>query len=195
MTDRKKRSEAKFGAVEQVLAAYRADVLPDRRTRMVRSFLEHASLRDDKEAIEILLYVLNEESSTEIRQMIVEYLAASRPSGALYLLVKTLFDPEPKIRSRAAEGLVGYGDRDLVSDYLVQFLDASTDPATRSPMEVVVRLITGVSLEKITGSQRERLRIGDHPRTIWREYYGETKRPAEHTPKQEPLNDPDAPGS
>src|SRR5215218_6661926 len=94
--------------VEKFLAVYRAMFDDESRLEGVQHLIERAP--SDPKALETLLYILNEESSSSVRLAIVQFLRSARPLAALHALTKEMFDPDPRIRSQAALGVADYDD-------------------------------------------------------------------------------------
>ena len=90
---------------------------------------------------------------------------------ALHAITKEMFDPDPVVRAHAALGVAAYEDARLLAPSLGALLDALPDPATRAPADRAIRVVTGRPPEKITSSERERIRLGEHPATIWPEHF------------------------
>jgi hypothetical protein len=164
-------------STDELAIAYHETIYTEARAEIARTLLERAP--DDATAVEMLLVVLNDLDDPELRLAIVEQLGATRPAFAVRALTKAMFDPAPLVRARAALAVAAYDDRDLLAPWLSVVLDAVPDPATREPAERVVRLVTGKGPEKITVSERERLRAGDPPRSIWREHFAASEPPAQ----------------
>jgi hypothetical protein len=157
--------------VEQLLEEYRSEVCDDARRLLARALIGRA--RSDATALETLLYVLNEEGNSAVRRMIVRFLQATRPISAIRALAKEMFDPDPTTRAHAALGLADYNDAHLLAPSLAALLDALPDPATRSPAERAIRTVTGKSPDKITISERERVKLGEQAQTIWPDHFAD----------------------
>ena len=154
---------------EELLRAYRTLPFPKERFEAAKLLLERADV--DSSAFDALRYILNEESDSDIRLAIIRFLESRHPPSAIRMLVKSMFDPDAVVRGHAAVAVSGYEDPRLLSWSLSELLDALPDPVTRVPAERAIRAITGRSSDKISRSERERIRRGEHPETIWPEYY------------------------
>jgi HEAT repeat protein len=126
---------------------------------------------NDVTVVEDLLHILNEDGNSAVRLVIVRYLASVRPASALRALTKEMFDPDPFIRSQAAIGVADYNDARVLAPSLAALFDALPDPATHAPADRAIRTVTGRAPEKISISERERVKLGEHPETIWPEYF------------------------
>jgi hypothetical protein len=157
-------------SIEKSLEQYRSLLSADEtRLEMVNNLISRAAT--DRSALDTLLYVLNEDGDSAIRLAIVKFLQMERPLSAIGALAKEMFDPDPKIRAQAAIGLADYNDARILAHSLPALFDALTDPATRAPADRAIRVVTGRQPEKITISERERVKLGEHPETIWVDHY------------------------
>ena len=187
------REGGEWAKLEAFLKNYRDEILVEHRAQMAGALLARARRASTSPVVGTLLYLLNDENDTPIRTAIVEYLAETRPPSALPALVKALFDPSSAVRARAAAGVAGYRVRELLGDHLWALIEASRDPIVESPLRDVVAIAAGKPLAKISLSERERLRIGDHARHVFADYYatpypeGEPTRPPDNMPAVEPL--------
>lgn len=153
-----------MSSIEAQLQNYRS-IPDDDRLDAAKRLIKAAPT--DGATMEVLLYVLNEERDSVVRLAIVEFLEAARRPVALRALTKAMFDPDPKVRAHGALGVANYTDVELLVASLPALFDALPDPATRAPADRAIRLLTGRAPERVTVSERERIRLGEHPRTIW----------------------------
>jgi hypothetical protein len=157
-------------SIEQLLEQYRSAISDDEaRLTMVNGLIDRAP--SDRWALDTLFYVLNEDGSSAVRLAIVRFLQVERPLSAVGALTKEMFDPDPTIRALAANGLADYNDARTLAHSLPALFDALPDRATRAPADRAIRTVTGRAPDKITVSERERVRQGEHPETIWVEHY------------------------
>lgn len=159
----------------QLLEGYQQTIWDTERPEIAHQMLELARSGRDPTAAAALLYVLNSEGDADIRLAIVDYLHSTHSPRVVGGLAKALFDGAPKVRARAAEALAEYKDASDIEGALSALLDAVSDPATRSPTEVAIRTITGRSPEKITVSERERVRLGERASSIWPEHFSSSR--------------------
>jgi hypothetical protein len=155
---------------EKLLERYRFASLDDDARLEVASLLRER-VPTDATALDALLYVLNADGNSAVRLATVRYLAATRPLSAIRALTKEMFDPDPIVRGHAALGVADYDDARLLAPSLAALFDALPDPATRAPADRAIRTITGRAPEKITVSERERIKLGEHPQTIWPDHF------------------------
>src|SRR5712664_4546972 len=113
-------------STERLLEEYRFIYSDDARREAVNRLLQRAPT--DGAALDLLLYVLNEENNSTIRLAIVQYLQSARPLVAIRALTKQMFDPDPLVRAHAALGVADYNDARLLAPSLVALLDALPDP-------------------------------------------------------------------
>jgi HEAT repeat protein len=158
-----------MASVEKLLAEYRSEYSDEAKLVMVNAMIQRAT--SDQRTLDTLLYVLNEESYTPVRLAIVQFLQAARPLSAIRALTKEMFDPDPIVRAHAALGLADYNDAHLLAQSLPALLDALADPATRAPADQATRVVTGRPPEKITISERMRVKLGEDPKLIWGDHF------------------------
>jgi HEAT repeat protein len=127
--------------------------------------------RGDETASTALAYVLNDERDKITRLAIVEHLQATKAKWALAALTKAMFDGDGSVRALAAVAVAEYNDASTLAYSLAALLDAVADPVTREPATRAIRMVTGTAPEKIDTSQRKRVQLGEHPRTIWPKHY------------------------
>lgn len=150
---------------EQLLTTYLTTVSADERAFVTYELLR--LIRSDNSALTPLLMILNDENDSTVRLRVVKYLASSRPVAAVHALTKSMFDPDPLIRAQAAIGVAGYDDAKILATSLPALFDALPDPMTRTAAERAIRVVTGRSADRITISERERIKQGERPETIW----------------------------
>ena len=153
-----------------LLETYFMTVWDEERTQAAHTLLARARAGDAM-AQRTLPSILNSERDSALRMQIVECLHATGAPSAIPALAKALFDADPLVRARAAVALGEMGSPRRLSPFLLALIDAVPDPATRTPAEKMVRAVTGRAVEKITLSERERLRAGDHAEALWAEHF------------------------
>lgn len=156
-------------STSDLLTQYRESELDEVRAAITHELLRRAPT--ERPAVEALLDVLNAEKDATVRLQIVQYLHTVRPPSAIRSLTKGIVDPDPLVRANAAEALADYEDAQLLARSLATLLDALPDPATRSAATRAIRTVTGRPPEKISVSERERVKIGEHPQTIWPDHF------------------------
>jgi HEAT repeat protein len=156
-------------SIKELLLAYHETMYTEERVQLAHQLLERAPT--DPSAVDALLFVLNDLGDSKVRLEIVDYLASTRPPSAVRGLTKSTFDPDPLVRARAALGVAAYDDAHVLAPSLSALLDAVSDPVTREPAERAIRIVTGRGPDKITVSERERLRVGDSPQSIWVDHF------------------------
>jgi HEAT repeat protein len=152
-----------------LLTRYREADLDEERAAITHELLERAP--SEPAAVEGLLQVLNAEKDGGVRLQIVQYLHTVRPPSAIRSLTKAIADPDPLVRAHAAEAIADYDDAWLLARSLGTLFDALPDPATRGAAGRAIKTVTGRAPDKIGVSERERVRLGEHPETIWPEHY------------------------
>ena len=153
-----------------LLETYFMTVWDEERTQAAHALLNRARAGDAM-AQRTLPSILNSERDSTLRMEIVECLHATGAPSAVPSLAKVLFDADPLVRARAAVALEEIASARQLSHVLLALIDAVPDPATRTPAEKMIRAVTGRAAEKITVSERERLRAGDHAETLWAEHF------------------------
>lgn len=161
-------------STERLLSIYHnSDVDESRRAHVTMELMKRA--RTDEHALMAILTILNSENDSSLRLAIIEFLDEVLHPLTIRALTKQMFDPDPLIRGRAALALAKFKNHHLLSPSLDALLNAVTDPATRSPAEQAIRFIAGRSPEKITSSERERIRLGESAESLWPEYYAKLR--------------------
>jgi hypothetical protein len=168
---------------EKLLKEYQSTPSDEHRESITNELLRRAS--DDEAAVGALLYILNDANSSSLRMKIVQFLKVTRPISAVHALTKEMFDPDPVIRAHAAIGIADYEDARVLAGSLAALFDALPDPATRTPAQRAILAITGRASGKITVSERERIRRGEHPQTIWPDHFASL--PATAAKPDEPV--------
>lgn len=163
--------DSQLTRAQRLLERYYEATWDDERAVLAKRLVRLAESGEDATAPRALAYVLNDEKDGEIRLSIVKQLRMAHLVGAIPHLAKTLFDGDPKVRGAAADALSDFGDARDLAGSLLALLDAVSDPVTRASAEAAVRIVTGRAPEKITAAERDRLRAGDHPDTIWAEHF------------------------
>lgn len=130
----------------------------------------------DSDAMDALLYLLNDENDSTIRLQIVKVLRAARSVSAIGGLTKAMFDADGLVRAQAAAAIAEYDNAHLLAPSLSALLDALPDPTTRGPADRAIRTVTGRAPEKISVSERERVKLGEHPESIWPDYFASLPR-------------------
>jgi HEAT repeat protein len=151
--------------IEQSLETYRGILDDEVRLRATLQLIRRADT--DHSAASTLFYILNDENISAIRLAIVAHFAEHPSPRALPALAKAMFDPDPTIRARAAVGIGSFNSKKELAPFLSSLLDAINDPATRTPAEVAVKLVTGKSADKVTTSERERVKLGESAESVW----------------------------
>lgn len=141
----------------------------EERAAVTRSILRQAVA--DESLLPDILIILNEENNSVIRLSIIRFLRSARPLSAIRALTKEMFDPDPLIRAQAAEAVAEYDDAVLLAPSLAALLDAVPDPATRAPAERAILRVTGRSSDKISISEKRRIKLGEHAQKIWPEHF------------------------
>jgi hypothetical protein len=118
-----------------------------------------------------LAYVLNDERDAITRMVIVEHLQSTKARWGLPALTKAMFDLDESVRARAAIAVAEYNDASTLAYSFSALLDAEADPATRESATQAIRTVTGSGPEKIDISQRKRVQLSEHARTIWPKHY------------------------
>ena len=152
-----------------LLTRYRDSDLDEERAAIVQELLERAPA--EPAAMEGLLEVLNAEKDAGVRLQIVQYLHRVRPPTAIRSLTKGIVDPDPLVRAHAAEAIADFDDARLLARSLGTLFDALPDPATRDAAARAIKTVTGRTPDRIGLSERERVRLGEHPQTIWPEHF------------------------
>ena len=158
-----------MNSADRLLEEYKTAELPEERERVTNQLLERCE--SDPDALKALLHVLNSEGDPDIRLAIVRFLESRRPPAAVRALVKAMFDPDAVVRGHAAVAVAGYNDPRILSWSLSELLDAVPDPVTRVPAERAIAAVSGRPSSKISRSERERIRRGEHPESVWPDYY------------------------
>jgi HEAT repeat protein len=148
-----------------LLTRYRESDLDEERAAIAQELLERAP--SEHAAMEGVLEVLNTEKDAGVRLQIVQYLHKMRSPSAIRALTKGMVDPDPLVRAHSAEAIADFDDARLLARSLGTLFDALPDPATRGAAVRAIKTVTGRTPDKISVSERERVRLGEHPQTIW----------------------------
>lgn len=160
-----------MGMTEQLLADYWDMTSPSDRLETIQRWIARCHVNGN--TLEALLYVLDDENSTPIRLAIVAFLHDAKPLEAIPRLTKAMFDADPRIRAQAANTVAEYDDARLLAAALPALFDAIPDPATRSAAERAIRCVTGRPADRISTSERERVRLGEHPQSLWPDHFAD----------------------
>ena len=167
-----KRPAAKWGAMpatDEILQRYLKSSLQDERAVLARYLLRLA--RDDDAVIPALLVVVNDENDSTVRLEIVRFLATTRPLSAVHILAKEMFDPDPRVRAQAAIGIAGYDDARVLVASVASILNALEDGSTRSYAATAIHTVSGRTPDKVTHSERDRIRRGESAEMVWPDHY------------------------
>jgi hypothetical protein len=156
-------------ATNDILQRYLKSSLQDERALLARYLLRLAP--NDDAAMSALLVIVNDENDSDVRLDIVRFLAAKRPLSAVHALAKEMFDPDPRVRAQAAIGIAGYDDARVLAGSVASILNALEDGSTRSYAATAIYTVSGRTPDKITHSERDRIRRGESAEMVWPDHY------------------------